>query len=103
MAIANSCSECGWAIKLPCNNPWHYDANMSTAPQLLGSSHPYTPPPKLKARWRLFGVAEMRWRKWEFGFGLYFGEWFPREYSISLLLGPVLLQGGLEDQAPYKE
>jgi len=46
--------------------------------------------------WHWFGVWECHWRKWEFGVGMSFGDWFPTEWSVWVMVGPLLAQGGLE-------
>jgi hypothetical protein len=53
--------------------------------------------------WHWYIICEAEWRRWEFGFGLYFDDWIPREWSAALMVGPLLLMGGIEENYPQEE
>ena len=46
--------------------------------------------------WRPLWIAEINWLRWGIGVELSFGFWWPREFSLYLQFGPLLIGGGME-------
>jgi hypothetical protein len=49
-----------------------------------------------RRRWHWFFRHEITWREWEIGIALYLGAWWPREWSMALFIGPVIVAAGWE-------
>ena len=47
--------------------------------------------------WRWYRVAEVHWKRMGLGVEVSWGYWWPREWSASLIIGPLLLTFGIEE------
>lgn len=69
---------------------------------LRRNTHPLPGEEGKVPRWTFLRVAEVNWNRVGLGVEFSFGEWWPIEYSVYLLVGPVLLGVGIEEDMEWR-
>jgi hypothetical protein len=54
------------------------------------------------SRWHPLFVAEVGWDRWGLGIEVSFCHWIPPEISVYLIVGPILLGVGIEENWEWK-
>ena len=57
---------------------------------------------KAPNRWQPLLVAGIQWDRWGFGVEFSLGHWWPMEFSAYLMIGPVLLGAGIEENMEWR-
>lgn len=64
----------------------------------MPNNHPPTPRGPMRHQplhW--ISTAEINGRRWGLGIEFACGDWWPREWSVTLMVGPLLFGAGLEE------